>query len=599
MADYAYLLENRLSAGQRGALEKVRDIALDHGMTVFLTGGAVRDLSTGFPVRDLDFSVQGNALKLKKSFDKAEFEIWGEYEPTRTLFLWFKGVRVEVSSARREDFPKPGKPVYHWATILEDLRRRDFTANAMAVSLNEGSYGLLLDPLNGIADLEARTLRLVSPYGFIEDPSRLLRVVRLQARTGWELDERTKTRYENAKEEGSIGAISSYLKGYELEEIAHEEDALKALKALESEGWMKQIFPAWTSAKADTRGFETLHETLVGLLMQGIQPDLAAAQMELLTAKLAPKEISALKRLFPQPGFVKHWEKLDHATKEFQKELLDKKNAAPSATWKLLTSHAPEPVLWLAYTTKSAPVQAKFKNFLTVWPEARQKIPTLLMQEMRITPELPGYDALVEEIFFALMDNKLQTEEEMRAFLEPHSPPAPPPPVSIRRTRAKKKAAVEEHEEHAEEDDDHGEEHEEEESAIPLPPVKKAPAAKPEKAAQASKAAPVAKEPAAKKTGPGAEKKAASAAKTKPMEKPAKAVKAAIEKPAAKSVKAAPAKAAKAAKPAPVKKAAKKVEKAAPKAAKKLAAKPAKKPAPKPVKKPAAKKAAKPAKKKR
>jgi tRNA nucleotidyltransferase/poly(A) polymerase len=597
MADYAYLLENRLSAGQRGALEKVRDIALDHGMTVFLAGGAVRDLSTGFPVRDLDFAVQGNALKLKKSFEKAGFEVWGEYEPTRTLFLWFNGVRVEVSSARREDFPKPGKPVYHWATILEDLRRRDFTANAMAVSLNEGSYGLLLDPLNGIADLEARTLRLVSPYGFIEDPSRLLRAVRLQARTGWELDERTKTRYENAKEEGSIGAISSYLKGYELEEIAHEEDALKALKALESEGWMKQIFPAWTSAKADTRGIEALHETLVGLLMQGIQPDLAAAQMELLTAKLAPKEISALKRLFPQPGFVKHWEKLDHATKEFQKELLDKKNAAPSATWRLLTSHAPEPVLWLAYTTKSAPVQAKFKNFLTVWPDARQKIPTLLMQEMRITPELPGYDALVEEIFFALMDNKLQTEEEMREFLEPHSPPAPPPPVSIRRTRAKKKAAVEEHEEHAEEDEDHGEEHEEEEFAIPLPPAKKAPAPKPEEAA------PVAKEPAAKKTGPGAEKKTASAAKTKLVEKPAKAVKAATEKPAAKAVKAAPAKAARAAKPAPAKKAAKKVQKAAPKTAakaeKKPAAKAAKKPAPKPLKKPAVKKAAKPAKKKR
>ena len=185
MADYAYLLENRLSAGQRGALEKVRDIARDHGMTVFLAGGAVRDLSTGFPVRDLDFTVQGNTLKLKKSFEKAGFEVWGEYEPTRTLFLWFKGVRVEVSSARREDFPKPGRPVYHWATILEDLRRRDFTANAMAVSLNEGSYGLLLDPLNGIADLEARTLRLVSPYGFIEDPSRLLRAVRLEARTGW------------------------------------------------------------------------------------------------------------------------------------------------------------------------------------------------------------------------------------------------------------------------------------------------------------------------------------------------------------------------------------------------------------------------------
>ena len=171
MPDYVYLLENRLSPAQQNALTQVRNAARDHGMTVFLTGGAVRDLTTGFPVRDLDFSVHGNAFKLKKSLEKAGAALWGEHEPTRTLFFWFKGVRVEVSSARREEYPKPGKPVYHWATILEDLRRRDFTANAMAISLNDGSYGLLLDPLNGIADLEARTLRLVSSYGFIEDPS--------------------------------------------------------------------------------------------------------------------------------------------------------------------------------------------------------------------------------------------------------------------------------------------------------------------------------------------------------------------------------------------------------------------------------------------
>ena len=214
MADYAYLLEHRLSLSQRGVLEKVRDIAREHGMTVFLTGGAVRDLATGFPVRDLDFTVQGNALKLKKSLEKSGAELWGEHEPSRAMFFWFQSVRVEVSSARREEYPKPGKPVYHWAPIQEDLRRRDFTANAMAVSLNEGSYGLLLDPLNGIADLEGRTLRLVNPYGFIEDPSRLLRAVRLQARTGWEMDERTRVRYDNAKVEGAIDAISPYLKGY-------------------------------------------------------------------------------------------------------------------------------------------------------------------------------------------------------------------------------------------------------------------------------------------------------------------------------------------------------------------------------------------------
>src|ERR1700742_5209370 len=112
MPDYVYLLENRLSPAQQNALQQVRDAARDHGMTVFLTGGAVRDLTTGFPVRDLDFSVQGNALKLKKSMEKSGAVLWGEHEPTHTLFFWFHGVRVEVSSARRESYPKPGKPVY-------------------------------------------------------------------------------------------------------------------------------------------------------------------------------------------------------------------------------------------------------------------------------------------------------------------------------------------------------------------------------------------------------------------------------------------------------------------------------------------------------
>lgn len=595
MADYAYLLEHRLSVSQRGVLEKVRDVAREHGMTVFLTGGAVRDLTTGFPVRDLDFTVQGNALKLKKSLEKAGVELWGEHEPSRTLFFSFSGVRFEVSSARREDYPKPGKPVYHWAPIQEDLRRRDFTANAMAVSLNEGSYGLLLDPLNGIADLEGRTLRLVSPYGFIEDPSRLLRAVRLQARTGWEMDERTRVRYDNAKEEDAISAISSYLKGYELEEIVHEEDALKVLKALEQEGWMKEVFSAWTSAKADTRGLEALHETSLDLLMQGIHPDLAAAHMELMTAKMQPKDLSALKRLFPQPGFVKHWEKLDHDTKEFQKILLDKKNAAPSATWKLLTTYAPEPVLWLAYTGKSAPVQAKFKNFLTVWPEARQKIPTVLMQEMRITPDLPGYENLVQEIFFNLMDGKLSTEEEMRAFLEPHSPPAPPPPVSIRRTRAKKAkiAAEEEVEEHAEPgdlDELHGDEHDLEHEEEDEAPVRLAPATKtPAKAPSAEKAR-------------KAEKRGGA---TKDHEKPAKPEKNTSPVQAAKSAKTPPAKVAKPAKSASTKASSKPAKHGATakKVEKKPAAKPAKKPAAKPSKKattkPAAKKPSKPAKKKR
>jgi hypothetical protein len=439
MPDYIYLLENRLSPAQQNALRHVRDAARAAGMTVFLAGGAVRDLTSGFPVRDLDFTVQGNALKLKKSLEKAGAALWGEHEPSRTLFFWFPGgVRVEVSSARREEYPRPGKPVYHWAPILEDLRRRDFTANAMAISLNEGSWGLLLDPLNGFADIETRHLRLASNYGFIEDPARLLRATRLSVRTGWEMEPRTRTRYQTAKDEGFIENISDYARGYELEEIAHEEDPVMVLRAFEAEGWMKTQCPAWSAAKVDLKGLDELNKTLIHLMMLGVNPDPSAAHMELLTARMVPKDITSLKRLFPRHGFVHQWDGLDQSAREFSKELLGKATVTPSATWKVIVNHNPEAVLWLAFSSKNAQVKEKFNNFFNVWPEARQKIPTTLMAEMRITPELPDYGKVAEELFFQFMDGKLNTDEEIRAFLQPYSPPAPPPPVIIRRQRGRR-----------------------------------------------------------------------------------------------------------------------------------------------------------------
>jgi tRNA nucleotidyltransferase (CCA-adding enzyme) len=441
MPDYIYLLKNRLSIHQRNALDQIRLAAREAGMTVFLVGGAVRDLTSGSPVFDLDVTVQGNALKLKKTLEKAGGKLWGEHEPSRTLFFRFPvGVTVEISSARREEYPKPGKPVYHWDTILEDLRRRDFTANAMALSLNEHSYGLLMDPLNGVADIEARQLRLVSNYGFIEDPARLLRATRLVARLGWQLDERTQTRFQNSKEEKAIEALSAYHRGYELEEIGHEEDGLRVLAAMEAEGWMHHLFPAWTTASADADALEEMRKLVTQLQMQGVSPDISAVSVHYLTAKLSSKDLAALKAAFVRPGFVEEWNNLDHAAKEFNKQLMGKEAATPSATWKLFTTADPQAVLWLGLTSKVPAVQAKYKNFFTVWPEARQKIPHALLQELRITPEVHGYDEMISRLFLGVIDGNLETEEQLRAFLEPYSPPAPPPPVSVRRTRGSKKS---------------------------------------------------------------------------------------------------------------------------------------------------------------
>jgi tRNA nucleotidyltransferase (CCA-adding enzyme) len=614
MADYIYLLESRLSPAQQGAIKAVREIARAKGLTVFLVGGAVRDLTSGSPVRDLDVVVQGNALKLKKDLEKSSGHVTGEWEPGQQLFVRFPGgVRMEVGSALSVHYPKPGKAVVKPATILEDLRRRDFTANAMALSLNEGSYGLLMDPLNGVADIENRELRLVSNYGFIEDPARMIRAARFAARLGWQMEEKTKARYETGKAEGYISALSDFHRGYEAEEIVREEDPLRVLRGLEAEGWMKVLCAAWTSAKANVPELEKLREAQMQLQMRGIAADASAAQFPLLTAKMTPKDVASLKKMFPRQGFVEEIEALESEGKKFAAELGSKQAAAPSAAWKLLHSARPEAVLWVAYSTKNAALRAKFDSYYTEWPQARQKIPYTLMQEMRIVPGLAGYDELVEKIFFELMDGKLGTVEEMKAFLEPYSPPAPPPPVHLRRARGTKKetkaakgrkkaeaeaAAAEEADgaDEADADADADAEPDDEEEA---PAAKASPdRAKAAPAAPAKSVAPAKASPAAAKTVAPAKTAGTKVGAKKPaLVKHVEVKKTIAAKPVAKKAapakaaakKAAPAKAA--AKKAPVKAAAKKV--AAKKPVVKVAAKGASKPSAKKAAKVAAKTAAK------
>src|SRR5437870_11854962 len=112
MADYIYLLENRLSAAQQAALLTVREVARAKGLTVFLVGGAVRDMTSGAPVRDLDVVVQGNALKLKKDIEKAKAVIAGENKAGQSFIVRFPGgVRREIGSTLSVTYPKASKPV--------------------------------------------------------------------------------------------------------------------------------------------------------------------------------------------------------------------------------------------------------------------------------------------------------------------------------------------------------------------------------------------------------------------------------------------------------------------------------------------------------
>src|ERR1700694_681062 len=202
MPDYMFLLESRLSPEQRAVMLRVQELSAALRFNVYLTGGTVRDLVTGASLRDLDFTVEGNPSKIAHELEKGGARIISEDEKFRHIEVLFAGdCEGSISAARDDHYVRPGtRPEIRWSTIMEDLRRRDFSLNAIAISLNPASRGLLLDPTNGVPDNERAEVRALTIHSFTNQPVRLLRVLRFAARMGFKIEPRTQEWFDLAIE---------------------------------------------------------------------------------------------------------------------------------------------------------------------------------------------------------------------------------------------------------------------------------------------------------------------------------------------------------------------------------------------------------------
>ena len=245
MPDYMYMLESRLSAEQRAAMLRVQKLAAETSLNVYLTGGAVRDLISGMPIADLDFTVEGNPARLAQELEKEGARIVSQDEKQRHIEMQFSGdVDGSLAAARDDVYARPGtRPEVRWATIMEDLHRRDFSLNAIAISLNPASRGLLLDPTNGLADLENREVRGLSIHTFSNQPVRLLRAVRYAARMEFKLESRTAEWFALAVERQLVDSIPPTDIGHELRQAAREDKPAAVLKAWEAQGLLGTIHP--------------------------------------------------------------------------------------------------------------------------------------------------------------------------------------------------------------------------------------------------------------------------------------------------------------------------------------------------------------------
>jgi tRNA nucleotidyltransferase (CCA-adding enzyme) len=210
----------------------------------FLAGGAVRDMLRRAGGIDLDLAVEGDAGATARGLAERLDGRAVEHERFGTATVRAEGLAVDLAATRRERYPRPGAlPVVEPAPLEDDLARRDFTINAMAVSLGPADLGRLHDPHGGEQDLEASLIRVLHDRSFLDDPTRLLRAVRYGARLGFRLEPRTEQLGREAIAAGALATVSGPRIGAEVERLLAEAEAPAAVAGLRDLGLDRALHP--------------------------------------------------------------------------------------------------------------------------------------------------------------------------------------------------------------------------------------------------------------------------------------------------------------------------------------------------------------------
>jgi tRNA nucleotidyltransferase (CCA-adding enzyme) len=222
--------------------------ALEGLPPAYLVGGAVRDLLRGAAAVDLDIAVEGDARSVARALADRLGGTAREHERFGTATVLAGYLEFDLATTRTEIYDEPGAlPRVAAATLEQDLRRRDFTVNAMAVALGGDDLGHLYDPCGGVTDLDARVVRVLHRGSFLDDPTRLLRAVRYEARLGFRMDEDTERAARAAIAEGAMSTVSGSRIWDELHDLLSEHDAPTGVSRMRELELDRALHPALES----------------------------------------------------------------------------------------------------------------------------------------------------------------------------------------------------------------------------------------------------------------------------------------------------------------------------------------------------------------
>lgn len=403
MTDPAHSLDafaHLLAPDSEPLLRAIVAASEDKGMRVYLVGGVVRDLLLGRPNLDLDVAVEGDAVALARDIAARLGTRATAHGQFGTATVPAGQVTLDLATARTETYPHPGAlPIVRPGALADDLRRRDFTINAIALSLNASNYGEIIDPLGGVADLRSGLVRIIHPQSFIDDATRMLRAARYEQRFQFHLEETTEALLR--RDVSMLSTISGDRIRYEFERIFAEPSPEQALERAHSLGILQEIHPALRWDRWLTQRF--LQARQDGAASPPVHASLLVLRLDKQSA------LGVIERL----RFPGEWSRPALEARKLAQvvERLDKPDIANSVIFETLRPYGREAIRACRAASDSVLVRARLALYLGTLSGVKPLLNGHDLLAMGV-PQGPGIGEVLADLLRARLDGQAATREE-------------------------------------------------------------------------------------------------------------------------------------------------------------------------------------------
>jgi tRNA nucleotidyltransferase (CCA-adding enzyme) len=421
-------LLNRIPVRPLHLLKQIGRLADERGVSVYLVGGVVRDLLLKRENLDLDLTVEGDGI----AFARVVADRYGAglavFERFATARLAFPdGLRMDIATTRRESYAQPALlPTVQPASIEEDLSRRDFTVNAIAVQLNPRQFGCVFDPCGGQGDIRARTIRVLHSGSFQDDPTRIFRAIRFEQRFGFRLERTTVGLLVQAASTDLIQGLSGPRLRNEILLLFAERDPVRAIARMGQLKLLRFLHRRLCYTKNVEQVVAAVPKALVWWARRF--PDSVIDRSIVYLMALSSESSQAvvagvIRRLALSREQAKNMGFVGHRVDRALERLTDKRTARPSQVYRLLADFSEEALVLLLAKQMSAPHGARLsllKRHLVAYVK-NKAVKTALtgrdLQAMGLQPG-PRYKTILGKLLEARIDRMIQTEADERAFVE-------------------------------------------------------------------------------------------------------------------------------------------------------------------------------------